>query len=235
MNLAAAAGGAAARVAVDRAAQWWNTPPPQNPPPSTNPFLTAPLQAALPRGGRRRRGNRGRGRRPQAGRRTGGQPSAGLTSSGSLIIVRDTEVLGAVTGKLQTYAMNPSPTEMPRLTAFSKMYARFRIKYMNVSYVSGSGTATTGNLSVGILAGVADKTVVDQSTIMKLRPSFFTPAWKSATISLGADIDLQRYMLCNDATADGVAFTLYIMSSVASIGVIKVSYEVEFSQPRPFS
>lgn len=238
MNLAAAAGGTAANVALNRLQQWWSQPAQQVVPMS--PYSMAPLVQALPSNTQRVRG-RGRGRRgrarrrTQAGSRSGGQPSSGIhTQSGTVVVIRDTEVLGAVGNTLKTYEFNPSVTETPRLNAHEAMYRRFRIRYFNIAYKSGSGTATEGNVAVGVAVGPKMADVKDQDTILKLRPSFYVPSWKNDSITVGGDIDLSRYMLCSDMSADGIAFTLYVMSSKASTGMIQVSYEVEFSHPRPF-
>lgn len=233
MNLAAAAGGAATRAALDRLGQWWTQP--VAPPTPQQPFNMGPMMVALPRGrgrGRGRRG-RGRGRRPQAGR-TGGQPSAGIsTRSGAVIVVKDTEILGTPDGTLQTFTMNPSGGSLARLSGHEKMYHRYRIRYMNVAFKSGSGTATAGNVAVGVCVGPKIASVSEQAHVMTLRPSFYVPAWKNASLSVGSDIDLGRYMVCGDSSADGVAFTIYVFGT-KGVGVVQVSYEVEFSHPNPF-
>lgn len=232
VNAAAAAGGMAARVATDRFLQWLSTP-------STSGGLSTMgnLRSALPvtQPARGRGNRRGRGRRPQGSSRSRGSPAAGIsTRSGSNVVIRDTEVIGSVTTTMKSYAFNPAVAELPRLKAHAAMYRRYRIKYFNIAYKSGAGMATEGNVTVGVLVGPVDPAVKDAATIMKLRPSFFTPAWKSASLTLGADVDLARYMLSGDATADGIAFTLYAISTVNSPGMIQVSYEVEFSHPHPF-
>lgn len=190
------------------------------------------------RGGRGRgRGRRGRGR-PQGGNRPGGQPSAGIsnTRSGAKVTIRDTEMLKQVTKTPVIYVFNPGNTDMPRLYNMAQMYTRYRFKYLNVAYKSGSGTSVVGNVAVGIASGPALMKTADATTdkILKLRPSFFVPAWKNDTLSIGSDIDLSRFMLCSDTTADGIAFCLYVASTADNLGFIQVSYEIEFSQPRPF-
>lgn len=228
MNLAAAAGGAAARVIANRAQAAFNNY--MAPAPAQQPYNFRGMRNALPRGNRR---GRGRGRRPQVAK-TGGQPSAGVsnTRSSTKIVVRDTETF-ATPEKFTAYSFNPSCDKMPRLKQHENMYKRYRIRYMNIAYRSGSGTATEGNISFGIEGGVKDDKVTAEN-VMALRPSFFTPAWKNDTMSLGSDIDIARWMICGDATTDGVAFTLYVNPTAAKIGMIQISYEVEFDQPRPF-
>lgn len=235
MNLAAAAGGAAARVAVDRAVNYLTQPARPTPPRRSRPISMQSVAAALPvtpvaRGrARGRRGRRGRGYS-----RPGGQPSSGITSpSGSMIVIRDTEVIGALTGKLQVYTFNPACDGTPRLKAFESMYQRYRFKFVNISFKSGSATNVAGNIAMGIAPGTTIKEVVDQSTIMKLKPSFYSPIWKNETINVGKNIDSQKYMYCGDASADGVSFTLYVYGTAGG-GMIQVSYEVEFAYPKPF-
>lgn len=233
MNMAAAAGGVAARVAMDRLANWWSSPGGSYSGGAA--YNMGPLRQALPpsnarargRGGRRGRG-RGRGR----GRRGGGEPGVN-TRGGAKIVIRDTEIIGEVSQGLKYYQFNPSPEEMPRLKAYEQMYGRYRFKYVNIAYKSGSGTATAGNIGMGILVGPYNK-VVTAEKISKLRPYLFTPAWKNGSLTVGADIDPSKWMVCGDNTVDGTAFTLYINASAASIGVVQVSYEIEFDQPKPF-
>lgn len=133
------------------------------------------------------------------------------------------------------HSFNPSVDGMPRLAAFEKMYHRYRIKYFNIAFKSGSGTAVSGNICVGVNVGPALENIKDGSDVMKCRPSFYTPAWKNESLTVGGDIDLSRYMLCGDTSADGVAFTLYLYASADALGMLQVSYEVEFSHPRPFT
>lgn len=196
------------------------------------------MQGALPRAPRRGRGRggrgRGRGQRPQAASRAGGQPASGIsTRSGSTVIVQDTEILGSTTGRLQTFTFNPSADGLVRLKAQEKMYGRYRILYMNIAYKSGSATNVTGNVAVGVLVGTVNSNVLDQSAILKLKPSFYVPAWKNESLTVGASIDSQRSMISGDTTLDGVSFTLYVYGN-QNIGMIQVSYKVEFSFPHPF-
>lgn len=232
LNLAAAAGGAAARVAMDRLSGWAvRAPQPLN--------TMGEMRVALPRPGPSRgrgRGRRGRGRRGR-GARQGGQPPAGVSTRGQgMSVATDTEILVSVAQGFKAYVFNPSPPELVRLKAMEQMYTRYRVRYVNVAYKSTSGTATAGSVAVGIAAGpqLPADMVKDATTIMKLRPSFVVPAWKNDSLTIGADIDLGRYMLCGDKTPDGVAFTLYVNSTAADLGMIQVSYRVEFTQPKPF-
>lgn len=221
---------------MDRLGQWW-TQPTTPPTPQPNPYQMGQLVAALPGRGRPRRGRgrgRGRGRRPQVAR-SGGQPSSGVqTRSGDLFVARGTEVLGPVTGELQVLEFNPSCDGLPRLAAVEKMYHRYRIKYVNIAFKSGSGTATAGNVAFGVCVGPKVANVKTQSDIMKLRPFSYVPAWKNSSITVGSDIDIGRFMISGSKSEDGVAFTLYIFASAAQLGVIQISYEVEFSHPTPF-
>lgn len=228
MNLAAAAGGTAARVAFDRLASWMTQP---NQPTAQRGFYNmSPMRNALPPSNPRGRG----GRRKRGGRTQGSQPRAGVSTSGSSsIVVRDTEVFTLVEAKLMVLAFNPSADVLPRLHAHEKMYTRYRIKYMNIAYKSGSGTSTVGNVSVAVQVGPKN-TQVTTANILSLKPSFFVPAWKNDALTLGKDIDSSRYMICGDTTSDGVSFCLYVSPSAANLGVIQVSYEVEFAFPRPF-
>lgn len=236
MNVAAAAGGMAARVATDRAMNWISSQfrtPAQNPYDMRGMQLALPSNAPVARGGARRRRGARRGRRG-AGRQ-GGQPRQGInTRGGATIVVRDTEVIGVVPTTLKGYNMNPGVTETPRLKQYESMYARYRIRYMNVAYKSTSGTATSGSVAVGIMSGPTDPNVKNQDTILKLRPAFVTPAWKTDSLTVGREIDTSKWMMCGDGTSDGIALTIYAMATAAGLGMLQVSYEIEFDQPRPF-
>lgn len=237
LQAAAAVGGTAARYAINRAVNYMTTP-------TQNPYMFQNMSRALPRasnapargrGGRNR--GRGRGQRPQAGSRPGGQPSQGVqTRSGSCIVVQDTEILATVKKGVTTKVFNPAPEELPRLAGHAMMYRRYRIMYMNISYKSGSGTSTAGNVAVGVSVGPAiDATkVTDSTAVLKLRPSFYVPAWKNASLTLGKDIDTARFMIVGDKGIDGVSFTLYTAAAADDLGMIQVSYKVEFSHPVPF-
>lgn len=186
------------------------------------------------RGGGRGRG-RGRGRRPQVGSNPGGQPSSGIsTRSGSVEFVRDTEILTSVTSTIKTFAFNPSPDELVRLKSREKMFTRYRFRFINIAYKSGSGTNVTGNVAMGIAPGVVNNAVKTMDDILKLRPSFYVPAWKNDSMSVSGLIDSQRFMMCGTNDNDGVSFTLYVMASAADLGMVQVSYGVEFAYPRPF-
>lgn len=229
MNLAAAAGGAAANVAVNRMSSWLAGAGPSRQPA----YDMGQMRAALPSNAPKARGRARRGRGRGKGRQ-GGQPRQGInTRGGSDIVVRDTEVLGSVQKGVTSYQFNPAPDGLVRLKAHENMYNRYRIKYMNIAYKSGSGTATTGNVWVGVCGGPVNKAIT-AGNVSKLRPSFFVPAWKNESLTLGKDIDSQRWMRCGNDSDDGVSFTLYVESAEVGLGVIQVSYEVEFQQPKPF-
>lgn len=236
MNLAAAAGGAAARVAVDRFSNWMGQvgSTPTAPGPSRVAAPSFPSNAQVARGRARRGRGRGRGKGRGQGRQ-GNQPAQGAAArSGASITVRDTETFTIKKGTT-AYQFNPSPDDLVRLKAFEKMYDRFRVSYVNVSFKSTSGTAVAGSVAIGVAAGPRIAEVKDRDSVMKLRPMFVVPAWKSDTLSLGKQVDSQKWMYCGDTTRDGVSFTLYVDSTDDSLGVVQVSYLVEFDFPKPFS
>nr|QTJ63635.1 hypothetical protein [Hymenopteran tombus-related virus] len=224
LNIAAAAGGMAARVATDRLINWFSTPSQ-----TQRMVMPGPSNTQVVRGSRGRGRGRGRG-----GRRRGANSRPAVTHSGAKVVVRDTEVIGSVTSGTVSYMMNPSCTEMPRLAAYEKMYSRYKVNYFNISFKSTSGTAISGSVTVGVEIGTKDDNIKDAKAIQKLRPMFVVPAWKSDTIALGSEFTISRALVCGDKSNDGVAFTLYVSSTHADLGIIQVSYEVEFSFPRPF-
>lgn len=158
------------------------------------------------------------------------------TMGGTVITLRDTEMFG-VGAKADTpnvLTFNPHNDSLPRMKATASTYQRFRIKYVNIAYVTASSAATDGSIAFGVAPGPA-LSVPKRGDILKLRPAQMVPVWKSATINLGNQIDSSRYMFVGDTTRDGVAFTLYHAHSCATAdpGYFKVSYEIELAYPHP--
>lgn len=194
-----------------------------------------PRNPTTPSNPQRGRGGRGRGRGRGQGRQ--GLPTRQVAiagRSGGSNIVRDTEILGNTTKTLGVYMFNPSPDALVRLKQFEKMYSRFRIKYVNISYKPLCGTTEDSSVAVGVLVGKQQAGVVDIASIQKCKPSFTIPSWKAESLSVGNQIDSQRYLYCGETDDNGVSFTLYVMATAANKGCIQVSYEVEFAYPRPF-
>lgn len=228
-------GGQLARQAYNR----WMEPPPPAP---------VPMRG---RGGRRGRGRIparrftqpsnpqvGRGRARGMGGGGGmGRITTGLAggTGGSNLIIRDTEVLMTPNSKLSVLVFNPFPDQAVRGANFEKMYTRFRFRYINIAYKATTSAATAGCVTVGVLVGVKLTTITTADHILKLRPAFRTAVWRSDTLSLGNQIDSQRFMLCRGADNDSTAFCLYVMASDdAANGSIQISYEIEFAFPNPF-
>lgn len=225
LHLAAAAGGTAARVAMNRAVNWLSRPS-QPPPAQQQPMVI--YQQTPTRGARR---GRGRGRKPQGMSRSRASLSATPQSSGTVVQI-DSEVLLSLedTNKaVNTYEFDPAPANLTRLQQFSGMYHRYKISHMKISFIPGVGTATAFNVTFGTCVGKPISLVKESADILKLRPSCFRPGWKAGSITLGANIDKSRFMECGTDTA----FTLYV-AATGACGILQVSYRVEFSYPQPF-
>lgn len=201
-------------------------------------IVERPALPSQPRGRGRGRGNRGRRGR---GRRGGGRSVPGLnagmrmgSTSGSVLKIVDSEVLGNVPNTLTAYEFNPGVDGTPRLKQFELVFERYRVLYFNIAYISGSAMNVAGQVEFGVLPGPKEDVVKTADDILRLRPSFFVPAWKSETITLSGLIDSSRFMHCGATGDTGVAFTLYAIASAQNLGKIKVSYAVEFAYPRPF-
>lgn len=238
LHLAAAAGGAAANAAINRATQWLSGPA-QPQPLNTMGQLAVALPPTRRGGGLRRRGaarggntNRGRGRRQPRRSRTG-QPMGISTAGGEKLTVQGTEVVGTLDGTLQKFQFNPAVDTMVRLKNYEKMYTRYRIIYFNISFKSGSSTNTAGNVTMGLHPGPSNANIKDATTILQLRPSQYLPIWQSTTMNVGGSIDSQRFMYCGKDTDDGIAFTLYVIGLKGG-GIIQASYKIEFAYPNPF-
>ena len=229
IHAAAAAGGAMARAGFNRV---FGPQPRQRvvrymPPPPPAPVIN--VQTA-PRRGRGR--GRGRGRPRNQSTRNTNIPRPG--PSGSKVIITDTEVLGTPLAKLAAFEFNPAPAGLTRLANLAKMYERYRFHYINISYKATSPTTQQGQLAMGVMPGQKSDKVKSNDEIVKLRPMVICPPWKSDSMSLGRNIDSQRYMHVGRAGDDGVSFTLYVNASAANMGVIQISYRIEFEYPSPF-
>lgn len=93
----------------------------------------------------------------------------------------------------------------------------------------------TGSIAVGIMAGAENSDIKDESTLLKLRPFFVGPAWKSQSLNVGANIQSQLlYKTSTKGDDDAVPFTIYITNTAdKTVGYIEVSYLVELSFPKP--
>ncbi|UHM27516.1 MAG: coat protein [Sanya tombus-like virus 3] len=238
MNLAAAAGGAAAREGLNyvggaignyfrggRGARRGRGRGAYNMQPLYQ-AMPVPVPTAPPR--RRRRGGGGRrGSRGTANQATGG---------GQITVVRGQEnVITLNKGTawaIQAWEFNCSAPA--RLAATSKAYERYRVRRVTIKYCSGSGQATPGSIAIGYHAGVKNAKVDSQDTILKLSPCRFTPAWKDVQLVIGPGIDAQRWMHVGRTDEDGISFTFYAMGSGDATGRIIVDYEVELAYPVPF-
>lgn len=141
----------------------------------------------------------------------------------------------AVAAGLVKYQFNPAvETSMPRLAQQEKMYERYRIRFMNITYKPATSAMTAGSMKFGILPGISNASVT-ADTILKLTPHRIVPVWKSASIVVNQFIDQSRFMVCGDTTADGIAFYLYASSTEEKpTGYFQIAYEVEFAYPKPF-
>lgn len=230
LQLAAAAGGAAAREGLNYVGgainNYFRGAPRQRP--QQRPIYMGNVAAALPQQQRRgaRRGGRGRGRGRQ-------QPQIS-TGGGKISVTRGQESAATVVTTIGILEFNCSIDNLPRLKAMASAYERYRIKKVTVKYCSGSGQSTTGAVAIGYHPGPKNASVKDQDTILKLSPNRFTPGWKDTTLVIGPGIDAQRWMHVGKTTEEGVAFTLYYMSSGAATGRIILDYDIELAYPVPF-
>lgn len=135
---------------------------------------------------------------------------------------------------MKAYQFNPGCGETPRLARLATMYARYRFRKVSFKYHSGSGTATTGSVAIGVATGTTYAEVKDANTVLKLQPSAFGAAWKNLSLTLPRSIDSQKWYRCSENSIDGVSFTFYVNADAANLGRIEVTYEVEFGFPHPF-
>lgn len=175
--------------------------------------------------------------RPRGQRRRPSQPSAGpsVSTNSALLRVKDTEFLGMTATGFKTFVFNPGNDATPRLAAFEKMYTRYRVISMHISYVPSTSTYSTENVTYGVASGPANADIKDADTIMRLKPANMRPAYISSNIKITSQIMTQPWLYCSDATRDGVAFTLYVNASGDKLGHFTLTYDIELTNPRPFS
>lgn len=201
------------------------------------------MRAALPAmDPLRQRPNSGGSRNPPKRRsnkngRRQPQPSAGpaIQTNSALLRVRDTEFLGLVSTGFSTLEFNPGNTKTPRLAAFEKMYTRYRIISITLTYVPSTSTYSTDNISYGVASGPINTDIKGADTIMRLKPAHMRPAYTTSNIKLNRSIMSQPWLYCGDNSRDGVAFVLYLNASGNNLGHFTVTYDIEFTNPRPFS
>lgn len=212
-------------------------------------YITMPTTSQRPpvtqqaRGGPRGRGRGGRRGRRGRGRGSGlGSAMAGLSlSGGSIATFTDAECVGSGKGEeLRLVPFNPGTCELPRLQYEAKKWTRFKINYINISYITTSSMTDSGSYYVGIVNGLGKKADFETDPydkIMALRPSFAIPTWKNDSISLGANIMPVRTMpvetVATSLSIDTVPFTCVQVASKGADnkGIIKWSYSITFSHP----
>lgn len=155
------------------------------------------------------------------------------TPGGASVKYRDTEMFVLEAG-IKIYEFNPSISIMPRLAQQERMYQRYKINFMNITFKPATSAMTPGSVVFGIAPGKANANVKKPDDILKLRPARVIPIWKSATINVSGLIDSQRFMLCAADDNDSVAFTLYVNGPTTPTGYFQVAYEVDFAYPVPF-
>lgn len=121
---------------------------------------------------------------------------------------------------------------LQRLLNMSKMYARYRVNKVTISYAPMEGSQSTNSITYGIMAGKVNTAVLTK--VLSLKPMRAHNAGMRSTISVSQGIMAQTHCYTNTyGNDDGVAFTLY-MDATSACGVLTVNYDVTFSSPLPF-
>lgn len=168
-------------------------------------------------------------RRP---RRKRNSPKSGPSVGGQEMRVKDVEKWSIVEAKAD-YKEFPFGT-CARLTKFAAMYSRYKIHSVVVKYCPLVGSAQVGAVQYGIMAGKNNAQAIKQ--IMALKPSQAHHGSIYSSISVGQNIMAQPFLYTGaGGSDDGTAFTLYWTTTVASVGVFEVTYDVTFSSPLPFT
>lgn len=134
--------------------------------------------------------------------------------------------------KLQTFELCPGKTDLPILDSLADRFTRYRINYVNIAYCATDSTTNSGEIVYGVAAGPKNAQIKDKATILMCRPAQTHATWKSQSISIGKGIMPSAWLYTNDDTRDGVAFTLYILST-KNTGSFKISYSLTFDYPNP--
>lgn len=173
-----------------------------------------------------------RGRRRRRRRNRQGVVGPAVTPTGAELVVRDKEVLCEQTSNVQSLQFNPAPSGLKRLSQFAKMYERYRIISMTITYQPVAGMTASGGCYLGVAPGIKLPEVKAKDDILRLKPSVSGTAFTPHSLNVGA-IMPQKWLYCNDSTRDGVAFTLYSAGENAG-GSLIVNYHVQFDGPKPF-
>jgi len=150
-------------------------------------------------------------------------------------MVTDTEMFSPSPNALKVVEFNPGHAMLPRLTQYENMYSRYRILSLTIKFIPACATTTTGSLYMGIAPGSIMEQVKNPDTILKLRPSRCCAVWQTTSISVGENIDSQRFMHTGTKDNDSVAFALYYhFGNVEASGHFQVAYKIEFAYPKVF-
>lgn len=144
----------------------------------------------------------------------------------------DTEVLPQTKG-LMVCVFSPGKTGLVRLDAEAGKYNRWSLNRVTISYEPTSAMTNTNTITMGILPGKKDETVKDAAAIMKLRPFIKQAVWKGSSLTVTRSIMPQQYLYCSGDGKDDVAFGLYIFVDDATVGVVKISYDISLTYPKP--
>lgn len=153
--------------------------------------------------------------------------STGPSGEGN-IRVRDTEKFNMATAN--AVVVSGFPVNLTRLQAFAKMYEKYMIHSIQIRVLGIAGSAQDGQVYIGITSGPNDTRVKTAKDLLAMKPSRVLHASGSTIINLTHDIQLSKYMRCDDDDA----FTLYYWVTKADVAYIEMSYDVTFSSPRPF-
>lgn len=146
----------------------------------------------------------------------------------------DTEVLAlAKDDTLQVMAFSPGKTGLTRLDAESAKYMRWRLNRVTITYEPTGPSTSEETITYGILPGSLSASVTSAATIMKLRPFHKHTTFKSSSITVSSNIMSQQYLYTSGIGEDEVAFCLYLLTTKAAQGVLKISYDITLAYPKP--
>lgn len=194
-----------------------------------------PANPQAPRRGTRGRRGRGRGAR-QA--KQASQPAQGGTyQSAQGLRLRNSEILtpaAPATGKhIVAWEFAPGATNMPILDRNAETFTRYNVSSVTIAYIASDATTSSQEIVWGIDAGPKRDEMDTKADIMCLRPVKIHATWKSESVTLGKDINPQKYLFCAGGSgSDKSLFTLYYAIDKPT-GHFKITYDIYFNYPNP--
>lgn len=147
-------------------------------------------------------------------------------------------LVGAGGDVVKTCRFVPGISGMPQLDAYAKIFDRYRVEAITLSWVPSVGTNTGGDNVIGV--DLDPRTLpAKRSGVLACVPKLMGPAWQAKTLSLPRQQLMSRRALYTyhesekeRAWEDSAAFAVaQVSSATVSPGMLMVKYVVHFEGP----